>query len=109
MTAQLAAKLKSKRIASVFLPVSAAFHCSLLQPMCESFSEYLKLFSFEKSEYEVIRNLDTEIFTSKTNIVDGLTKQLINPVKFYQSIGKCIDNGVKQFIEVKILINNYIN
>ena len=76
--------------------------------MCEPFSEYLKLFSFEKSNYEVIRNLDTEIFAGKTNIIDGLSKQLINPVKFYQSIGKCLDKGVKQFIEVK-KINNLSN
>lgn len=75
--------------------------------MCEDFSEYLQLFSFENSNYEVIRNLDTEIFTNKTNIIDGLTKQLVNPVKFYQSIGKCLDHGVKQFIEVK-LINNLL-
>ena len=48
----------------------------------------------------VITNLTAEVVEDKSQIVDILTKQVMNPVKWEQSVKKMIELGVDTFVEM---------
>jgi len=96
------AALKQKKIPNLFLKVSAAFHCSLLDNILSPFEQILRKLDIKKSVpgISVVRNLDLKIYENKDDIIEGLVKQLNHPVMFYQSVKKVIqENNIKEIIE----------
>ena len=93
-------KLKEKRILNVFLRVSAAFHCSLLEKIMEPLESFLKKIEINvmKNEPKVIRNYDLKVYESRFDVIEGLVKQMNHPVLFYQSVRKVVGE-VKEIVE----------
>ena len=97
--------LKKYKVPNLFLRVSAAFHCSLLQKILTPFEDFLKNIEITKPDNKapvVMRNYDMKIYEKKEEVIEGLVKQLDHPVKFYQSVKKVIENDeqLKEIIEL---------
>lgn len=85
----------AKRI--IKLNVSGPFHTSLLKPASDKLSVELEKIKINTPNVPVITNLTGNLIE---DIKDTLIKQIMNPVKWEQSIKNLIDMGVDTFIEV---------
>lgn len=84
---------------AVRLNVSGPFHTSLLKPASDKLNVELQGISINKMDFPVITNLTGDI-VSEENIIDTLTKQVMNPVKWEQTVRKFIEFGVDTFVEL---------
>jgi [acyl-carrier-protein] S-malonyltransferase len=97
-----AIKLATERGAkkAVSLPVSAPFHCALMQPAQDRLSEDLKALSFQNPSCAVICNVDAVVVSSAEAARDALTRQVTGAVKWEPSVRLLIEKGAAVFIEV---------
>jgi [acyl-carrier-protein] S-malonyltransferase len=97
-----AVKLAHERGAkkAVNLPVSAPFHCSLMQPAQDRLAEDLRGVPFSKPARTVVCNADAAIVASADASRDALIRQVTGTVKWEPSVRLLIDEGVSMFIEV---------
>jgi [acyl-carrier-protein] S-malonyltransferase len=96
--AELAKKRGAKR--AVMLPVSAPFHCALMQPAQDRLSVDLQALSLRNPETPVLCNVDVELVTTADAARDTLTRQVTGAVQWDASMRKMIALGVKTFVEV---------
>lgn len=82
------------------LSVAGAFHTSLMQPAAKSLSEALSSVEIGDFSVPVYSNVDATARTSGQGVADLLSRQLVSPVRWEDSIRKMIDDGVEGFIEV---------
>lgn len=85
---------------AVMLNVSGPFHTSLLKPASDRLNEELKHITLGDFKVPVITNLTAEVVGSKDEVTDILTKQVMNPVKWEQSVRKMLELGVDTFVEL---------
>jgi [acyl-carrier-protein] S-malonyltransferase len=85
---------------AVRLPVSAPFHCSLMQPAQDRLATDLAALSFRNPGCPVICNVDAEPVTSADASREALIRQVTGAVKWEPSIRLLIDKGVGLFVEV---------
>ena len=98
LAAEEAKKLGAKKV--VFLPVSAPFHCSLLQPAGERLKEELKKVRINDLNKVVVANVDAKPIKDKEEVPPRLIRQVSNSVLWCDSVNTMIDNGVDTFVEV---------
>ncbi|KAF9943220.1 hypothetical protein BGZ67_004999 [Mortierella alpina] len=81
--------LQVQKIAAraVDLPVSAPFHCSLMQPAADAMKEALKDIHFKKPIINVISNVTAKPITKVEDISDLLVRQVTGTVQWHTSIG----------------------
>jgi [acyl-carrier-protein] S-malonyltransferase len=96
--AELAKKRGAKR--AVMLPVSAPFHCALMQPAQDRLAADLKALNFRNPETPVLCNVDVAQVTTADQARDTLTRQVTGAVQWDASVRKLIELGVKTFVEV---------
>lgn len=96
--AELAKKRGAKR--AVMLPVSAPFHCALMQPAQDRLAADLAALNFRQPEVPVLCNVDVELITTASGARDTLTRQVTGAVQWDASMRKLIFLGVKTFVEV---------
>lgn len=85
---------------AVMLNVSGPFHTSLLAPASEKLNKELQNTEIKNMNIPVISNLTADIVPSREDVIDILTKQVMSPVKWEQSVRKMLDLGVDTFIEM---------
>lgn len=88
----------AKRV--VPLPVSAPFHCSLMQPAKDKMAEYLKDININTLNIPVVNNVDAAVEQNGSDVKDALIRQVAGTVKWTQSVQNMIAAGVTTFIEV---------
>ena len=96
--AELAKKRGAKR--AVMLPVSAPFHCALMQPAQDKLGADLKALDFRTPEVPVLCNVDVVLVATGDAARESLTRQVTGAVQWDASMRKLIDLGVKTFVEV---------
>lgn len=97
----LEAVKKEKRTRAVTLPVSSAFHTSLMGPAKEALRARLSKVTPGKSNFPVIANLNAEPYPdSEHGVKHLLTEQLISPVLWEDCIRAMRANGAETFIEI---------
>ncbi len=84
---------------AVRLNVSGPFHTSLLKPASDRLNVELQNITVNKMEFPVVTNLTGDVVLEE-NVVDTLTKQVMNPVKWEQTVRKFIELGVDTFVEL---------
>ena len=92
--------LKSKKIKNVKLPVSAPFHCKLMNKATYIMREKIKNTNFEKPKNCIISNVTATETQEVDKIKDLLIKQIESPVRWRESVIYMIKNGVTNFIEI---------
>jgi len=93
------AKAEGCRLAKL-LPVSGAFHSSLMQPAYDGLKENLEKLDIQEPDCPIYSNYTAEPTTDPDEIRSNLLNQLLNPVKWTQTLLKMSDNGADQFVEV---------
>ena len=93
------AKEKGYRKA-MLLPVSAPFHCALMQPAADRLKAVLDGLSYQKMQLPVVSNVEACANTDCTRVQDLLVKQVCAPVLWEQSVNAMIQSGVTRFIEI---------
>jgi [acyl-carrier-protein] S-malonyltransferase len=97
-----AIKLATERGAkkAVSLPVSAPFHCALMQPAQDRLATDLAALAFNDPSFAVICNVDAAAVTSAEASRDALIRQVTGAVKWEPSVRLLIEKGGSLFIEV---------
>ena len=97
-----AIKLATERGAkkAVSLPVSAPFHCSLMQPAQDRLARDLSALSFQNPSCPVVSNVDAAVVTSAEAAREALIRQVTGTVRWEPSMRLLIDKGASLFIEV---------
>jgi [acyl-carrier-protein] S-malonyltransferase len=95
---QLATERGAKK--AVGLPVSAPFHCALMQPAQDRLAVDLKTLAFRDPSCPVISNVDAAPVTSAEATRDALIRQVTGAVRWDESVRRLIAMGAATFIEV---------
>lgn len=82
------------------LPVSAPFHCSLLEPAAVKLENELKNINIKSLDKNVYSNVTGDTYKADSNILVALRNQVMSPVLFSNIINNMIASGVDTFIEV---------
>ncbi len=92
--------LKVKKIKNIKLPVSAPFHCKLMEKATSIMSEKINNTNFKKPLNLIISNVTASETQEIKEIKDLLIKQIEMPVRWRESVIYMIKNGVTNFIEI---------
>jgi [acyl-carrier-protein] S-malonyltransferase len=97
-----AIKLATERGAkkAVKLPVSAPFHCALMQPAQDRLAADLSALSFQHPSFPVVCNIDAAIVASAEASRQALILQVTGTVNWEPSVRLLIEKRVSLFIEV---------
>jgi [acyl-carrier-protein] S-malonyltransferase len=81
------------------LPVSAPFHCSLMQPAADAMAEALAKASVQSPLVPLYANVTAGAVVDPSQIVRLLVDQVTGTVRWRESVGAMADVGVEQFVE----------
>jgi len=96
--AKLADERGAKR--AKLLPVSAPFHCSLMQPAQDRLAADLCRLVFQRPGIPVASNVDANLVQDANASRDALIRQVTRPVRWEPSIRMLLAQGVETFVEV---------
>ena len=92
--------LKTKKIKSIPLKVSAPFHCSLMKSAAENMKPKIETTNFEKPSVDIVSNVTANVENDVSIIKKLLVDQIFSTVKWRESVINISNNGVKTFIEI---------
>jgi len=92
--------LKSANIKNIKLPVSAPFHCKLMNKASVVMSEEIEKLNFKEPKNILISNVTGKEITNSNELKILLVKQIENRVRWRESVLLMINKGVNQFIEI---------
>jgi [acyl-carrier-protein] S-malonyltransferase len=93
------AKARGARRA-MMLPVSAPFHCTLMQPAADAMAAALARVTMKSPVVPVVANVLAKPIRDPADIVDALVAQVTGTVRWRDSIAFMADAGVTRFYEV---------
>ena len=96
--AELAKQRGAKR--AIMLPVSAPFHCALMQPAQDRLAHDLRALTFHPMQTPVVKNFDALLTTDPEQARDALVRQVTGAVQWERSMRVLIGKGVDTFVEV---------
>ncbi len=85
---------------TVMLPVSAPFHCALMQPAQDALARDLASLTFHDPQFPVAANVDARLLTRANEVADCLVRQVTGPVRWVECIQLLIAQGATHFVEV---------
>ena len=92
--------LKSKNIKNIKLPVSAPFHCQLMNKATDVMKKEIEKANFQDSKNILISNVTANEISDKEELKKLLIDQIENRVRWRESVISMINKGIKQFIEI---------
>ena len=96
--AELAKQRGAKR--AIMLPVSAPFHCALMQPAQDRLAQDLAVLEFSRPERPVVANIDATPKTEAAPARDALIRQVTGAVQWVGCVRKLMELGATTFVEV---------
>ena len=85
---------------AVPLPVSAPFHCPLMQPAAEAMRDALSYVVVEQPSVPVFANVTAQPESDPDTIRNQLVEQVTGMVRWRESVANMFDAGVHEFVEV---------
>ena len=85
---------------AVMLPVSAPFHCRLLQPASEAMKEALGATAIEPPQPELVANVSAEPVSDPDEIRELLVAQVTGRVRWRECVLAMRDAGVETLVEL---------
>jgi len=92
--------LKQNKKKCISLPVSAPFHCSLMNPAAVKMKEKINEVNFRKPDFEIISNVTALPVSKPENIKQFLTQQIYSRVRWRESIIYMGENKINDYIEI---------
>lgn len=84
----------------VRLPVSAPFHCSLMQPAAEGLREVLERVRVQPMSVGVVTNVEGRVNEEAGRVKDLLVDQVVRPVRWEEIVKGLGELGCQQVIEL---------
>jgi [acyl-carrier-protein] S-malonyltransferase len=84
---------------AVLLPMSVPSHCSLMRPAAERMRQELGSPSFRRGTVPVLHNADAKSAESADAIKDALVRQLVQPVRWVETVRQMVSSGVTHIVE----------
>jgi [acyl-carrier-protein] S-malonyltransferase len=94
----IAKEMGAKR--AVPLPVSAPFHCPLMQPAAEAMSDALSYVVLERPSVPLFANVTAQPESDPDTIRNQLVEQVTGMVRWRESVLNMFDAGVHEFVEI---------
>ena len=82
--AELCKEAGAKR--TVMLPVSAPFHCALMQPAQDQLAHQLESIPFHDPAFPVASNIDARLLTRGPEVRDALIRQVTGAVRWVRLV-----------------------
>jgi [acyl-carrier-protein] S-malonyltransferase len=93
------AKSKGARVAKL-LPVGGAFHSELMRPAQEGMQKVLSRIKINPASVPLVANVTAQPVSDPEEIKELLTRQITQPVLWYQSMRFIYDQGIRDFVEI---------
>jgi [acyl-carrier-protein] S-malonyltransferase len=90
--------LGAKRV--VPLPVSAPFHCALMQPAQDRLAPELRALPVKPPSMPVVANVDAAPKTDGPSAIDALVRQVSAPVRWEEVVRTLASAGIRAYVEV---------
>lgn len=94
----LAKERGAKRVLD--LPVSAPFHCQLMQPAAEGLERTLRDVAVQPFDVGVITNAEADVNRSAERVKSLLIEQAVRPVRWEESVKKLVALDCQRAIEI---------
>ena len=91
---------KKNKIRAIKLPVSGAFHSSLMISASDALLETINQLNFKDANIPIYQNFNAKPTTDKDLIKDNLIKQMTSPVLWEDTINNMVKDDVKLFVEI---------
>ena len=88
------------RVKSVMLPVSAPFHCALMEPAAERLARDLAGVAVAEPKLPVVRNVDGGVTRTAAEVKQFLLQQVASPVRWTDCVTRLASEGAAAFVEV---------
>jgi [acyl-carrier-protein] S-malonyltransferase len=95
---EMAKEMGAKR--AVVLPVSAPFHCPLMQPAADAMQDALSYVVVETPAVPLFANVTAQPTTDPDTVRTQLVEQVTGMVRWRESVANMFDAGVHEFVEV---------
>ncbi len=92
--------LKNNSIKNIKLPVSAPFHCDLMNNATKIMTEELNKLNFKNGKNKLISNVTANEIKGLDDLKNLLIKQIESRVRWRESVVNMIENDVNHFIEI---------
>ena len=92
--------LKNNKKKCILLPVSAPFHCSLMNPAANKMKKKIDAVKFKSPDFNIISNVTALPVTSPEDIKKFLVQQICSKVRWRESIVFMGEKKVTDFIEI---------
>ena len=92
--------LRDNSIKNIKLPVSAPFHCDLMNNATKIMSEELNKLNFKNGQNKLISNVTANEIKDPDELKNLLIKQIENRVRWRESVINMIEDNVDHFIEI---------
>jgi [acyl-carrier-protein] S-malonyltransferase len=88
----------AKRV--VKLPVSAPFHCSLMEPARARLAQDFEGLAFRDARMPIVNNVEARPVRTAAECRDGLVRQVAGAVRWQESVERLVREGVRTFVEI---------
>jgi [acyl-carrier-protein] S-malonyltransferase len=85
---------------AVPLAVAGAFHTPIMKPADEQLAEVLESTGIQTPDIPVVSNVDADVHSDPEEIRGILIRQVLQPVRWEDSIRRMMDDGCDEFYEV---------
>ena len=92
--------LKNNSIKNIRLPVSAPFHCKLMNKATDIMRTEIGKINFNNSNNILISNVTADEILNKEELKKLLIDQIENRVRWRESVMKMLEKGINHFIEI---------
>ena len=92
--------LKAAKIKNIKLPVSAPFHCKLMNKATLVMKEEIAKLNFNEPKNILISNVTGKEISNSNELKELLVKQIESSVRWRESVLLMIEKGVTEFIEI---------
>ena len=102
---QAIAKLQEAGLTAFRIPVSHAFHTSIVAPVSESLKQTLARLQLHAPTLPIVANVDGEFYLTEGpdvvgRMLDTLGRQVASPVQFVKGLRTLYEAGARVFVEV---------
>ena len=92
--------LKENKKKSIMLPVSAPFHCSLMNAAATNMKSKIENVNFTKPNYEIITNVSASPTNDPVKIKKLLVEQIYSKVRWRESILYMSNQNINEYLEI---------
>ena len=93
-------RIKEKKAKAVILPVSAPFHCKLMEPAAKRLEKVLDNIELKNPVFPIYMNVDAMPVNKVADIKEKMIRQIVSPVLWEQTLRNMHADGFNIFIEL---------